>query len=401
MYTESVKSAPVPIPSVRILTDGKKSWIVDESGAPLGITSKSQSTLVSQRFRRYQLQDTAAKLLDPFTKWMPKCGRFWIDPKEKIGVMYNPIRKKAHFSNIFTCGSIWGCPVCAAKISEVRKNEVQKGMAEWKKRGGVVLLLTLTNSHNASHSLALLKKGQKRALSYFFGDRKGKMYFKLLGKQGHINAYEVTHGGSGWHPHHHVLLFLMPSPETVDSSSYSAIRNGLADHWINCCRKAGLPLPSMKHGLDLQDGSLAAAYVGKWGLEHEVTKGHIKKGKEGGLTPFDLLGLAHSGDERAGKLFQEFFISFKGSRQLVWSRGLKALLKISEKSDEEIAAETEKVSVELFTFENHFMPIIATKLKKRHEFLLSVEENVEAGLNPLSGNAGDILEQAVLIYYSN
>jgi hypothetical protein len=32
---------------------------------------------------------------------------------------------------------------------------------------------------------------------------------------------------------------------------------------------------------------------------------------------------------------------------------------------------------------------------------LSIEENVEAGLNPLSGKAGDILEEAVLIYYSN
>ena len=32
----------------------------------------------------------------------------------------------------------------------------------------------------------------------------------------------------------------------------------------------------------------------------------------------------------------------KGSRQLVWSRGLKSLLDLDEKTDEELAEETEK-----------------------------------------------------------
>jgi hypothetical protein len=400
LYTENVKSTPAPIPSVCILTDGKKSWFVDENGAPLGINSKSHSILVSQRFERYQLQDIAAKLLIPFTPWIPRCHRYWIDPNEKIGIMYNPKREKAHFSNIFTCGSIWGCPVCAAKISESRKVETEKGMNYWKSIGGVVLLLTLTNSHNISHSLASLKKGQKKALKHFFGDRKGQMYFKLLGKQGHINAYEVTHGDSGWHPHHHVLVFLMPSAETVDSSSYASIRNGLAAHWIECCRKARLPLPDMKHGLDLQDGSKAAAYVGKWGLEHEVTKGHIKKGKNGGRTPFDLLRAARDGDEPSGKLFQEFYVCFKGSRQLVHSRGLKALLKIADKTDEEIAAETEKVSEKLFDLDNHFLPILA-KLKLRHEFLTAVEDNKARGSPVISGRVEEILIQAALVYYAS
>ena len=44
-----------------------------------------------------------------------------------------------------------------------------------------------------------------------------------------------------------------------------------------------------KHGLDLQAGNEAGDYVAKWGLEekenkwgleHEMTKGHVKKGKK-------------------------------------------------------------------------------------------------------------------------
>ena len=37
----------------------------------------------------------------------------------------------------------------------------------------------------------------------------------------------------------------------------------------------------------------------------------------------------------------------KGQRQLVWGRGLKKLLRIDEKTDEEHAEETEKNAIEL------------------------------------------------------
>lgn len=51
----------------------------------------------------------------------------------------------------------------------------------------------------------------------------------------------------------------------------------LANEWINACRKSGLKLPSMERGVDVRDGSYADKYVAKWGLEHEMTKGHVKK----------------------------------------------------------------------------------------------------------------------------
>ncbi|MBV6575113.1 rolling circle replication protein, Rep63 protein, partial [Acinetobacter baumannii] len=54
-------------------------------------------------------------------------------------------------------------------------------------------------------------------------------------------------------------------------------------------------------------------------------------------------------EKDCGKLFQEFDIAMKGSRQLVWSRGLKALLDLDEKTDEELAEETEKDAITLRT----------------------------------------------------
>ena len=33
----------------------------------------------------------------------------------------------------------------------------------------------------------------------------------------------------------------------------------------------------MQHGLDIRDGTYAQEYISKWGLESELTKGHIKR----------------------------------------------------------------------------------------------------------------------------
>ena len=97
----------------------------------------------------------------------------------------------------------------------------------------------------------------------------------------------------------------------------------------------------MIHGVDVRNGTYAAKYVSKWGLEEEVTKGHLKKGLNGSLTPFDLLrGCSTNNHYKA--LFKEFADVFKGKQQLVWSKGLKELLGIKQVTDEELIEETEK-----------------------------------------------------------
>ncbi|MFH3574903.1 rolling circle replication protein, Rep63 protein, partial [Acinetobacter baumannii] len=58
----------------------------------------------------------------------------------------------------------------------------------------------------------------------------------------------------------------------------------------------------------------------------------------------------------------------KGARQLVWSRGLKKLVGIGEKSDEEIANETDEESITLREVDQITFDLLI-KYKKRHEFL--------------------------------
>jgi hypothetical protein len=186
-------------------------------------------------------------------------------------------------------------------------------------------------------------KAQSLAMSRFNGDRASKSIWADMGCIGTVRAWEVTHGrlrnvDNGWHPHFHILIFC------ASALDLDAFRSRLFLTWSNCCRLAGLPLPSIRHGLTLEDGSKAHQYVSKglWGLDREMTKGHIKKSKSG-ETPFDLLrAFLSDRDKQAAALFQEFASTFHGRRQLVYSKGLKAHFDLVEKTDQEISQEIDE-----------------------------------------------------------
>jgi hypothetical protein len=71
-------------------------------------------------------------------------------------------------------------------------------------------------------------------------------------------------------------------------------------------------------------------------------------------------------------LWQEFGIASKGKRQLEWGRGLKSLLKIEDKSDQELAEETEHESISMRTVDDYLFSLLCT-YQLRHEFLKCLE----------------------------
>ena len=318
------------------------------------------------------MQNEAVKLLP--NERVRFCLRHRVDATKGIEVKYNEKREQAHYSNVQRCGSVWVCPICSAQISEGRRQELKQGMAHWQRMGqdGAVYLLTLTNPHHYGDNLAQLLEGQKKALHRLWTLRKSREMFKALGKVGHITATEVTHGVNGWHPHYHILLFF---EKPINSKS---LRNFLASCWQNCCEKSGLKVPSLEHGVDLRDGKYADKYVSKWGLADEVTKGHIKKGREGSATPWDLLRQSEAGCEKSGRLFKVFADTFKGKQQLHWSKGLKRLLEVDEVTDEELATETEKDSVEVDILAMEIWRLIL-RYKSRADYLKAKEHDIKYG----------------------
>ena len=218
---------------------------------------------------------------------------------------------------------------------------------------------------------------------------------KRLGYQGRIVATEVTWGqDNGWHPHYHMILFF------DHEINHQGLQSFLALQWQDACIKAGLKAPDLIHGVDVRNGTYAAEYVSKWGLEEEVTKGHLKKGLNGSLTPFDLLRGA-STNNHFKTLFKEFADVFKGKQQLVWSKGLKDLLGIKQVTDEELIEETEKTSVEVAELGDMIWQLVL-KYEKRAHVLELVERDYQDGTDTLGDfimglaqiHAGEIIKNS-------
>ena len=190
----------------------------------------------------------------------------------------------------------------------------------------------------------------------------------------YISCFEITHGQNGFHPHYHVLLFV---PYSVGIGSHIGMEEDMYAVWKDCCTKSGLDEPSKEYGLHLQAGNEAGNYVSKWGLEHEMTKGHVKKGKKESRTPFDILrSYDESGDEKEANLFRLYYFAFKGQRQLNWSKGLKKLSSKGqeEKTDQEIVDDTDNVAEMLFKLDIEMWNAVRQQ-GKQGELLIAVTED--------------------------
>jgi hypothetical protein len=108
--------------------------------ASLGIYAKYSSkpnscaSTVGQKYERYALQSAARSSLP--SERVSKCLRVPTAPT--VDIHQTIVTGTFHFQNLQTCGSVWHCPCCAAKISEKRKNEVQQAITSHVSTGGEV-----------------------------------------------------------------------------------------------------------------------------------------------------------------------------------------------------------------------------------------------------------------------
>jgi hypothetical protein len=335
----------------------------------LGISAKSVHTLNKKRIPsadklgakeiRYSLQRAAQSLLwdKAALKQHRVCGCSRNIASDGVVVYRTLSGDNARFSNLMTCGSVWACPVCAAKVTEARRAELQQAINSWVAvHGGKIMLMTLTFPHEIDMPLqelldkfavALQKFKNSRAYKNTFGTPKHEGKYQRAGS---VRSLEVTSGINGWHPHTHDLVFLKRDGLLQDDYAIDDLKR----EWAKQLLKAGLGDNSklqdmLMHGLDLRGGDYAAEYVAKFGSEpklfdawsaaHEVTKQHSKIGGGEHATPFMLLKWAADGDELSAHLFREFVKCFDGKRMNYWSPGLRKMLAIEEIDDEELARE--------------------------------------------------------------
>ena len=99
---------------------------------------------MARRVERFALQSVARDIL-PDSR-TAKCLRIRAHDSD-VQVWKSKKHKTASYGGLQTCGSVWVCPVCGAKVVERRRGEIQQAMAQHRACGGEVHLLTLTAPH--------------------------------------------------------------------------------------------------------------------------------------------------------------------------------------------------------------------------------------------------------------
>jgi len=317
---------------------------------PLGTITNTASPfeMWTERELRYVLQSCARELLP--AERVSDCMRLVIPIAQYVEIRRVKGDTRAFFKNLAVCGSVWHCPICASKISEARRGELQTALNAWK---GGLLMCTYTLSHNIRMSLS--KTLETLKMGYRSG-KSGKAYqrFKFnYGVVGSVRSLEITYGKNGWHPHIHELIFMT---QDLPPKKRANMRGEIWSHWIRALEKDGA-WASMEHGIDLTvaDNDIAE-YIAKyghepltpgWGAAREITKQVSKRaGGEQGETPMQLLYDYFEGDSRKGKLWKEYATTLKGSNQLIWSKGLRQAVTLPDaREDEEIAEDEPAESV--------------------------------------------------------
>ena len=289
------------------------------------------------------------------------------------------------YGGLITCGSVWNCPVDAPKIAIHRRSELSEALKVAEVQGLNVLHMTQTAPHHLGESLKDLLEKMVCARRLMLHRKPWKRLETAIGIKGTIRALEVTYSWSnGWHVHFHVLLVIS---EHLTAEQIREHQKIIFEQWLEACLTAGLQAPSELHGVNLADGRSAGEYVGKWGVEDEISKAHLKKGRDGGLSPFEFLDKVLEGDLRYEALFQEYAKAFKGRRQLVWSKGLRELLKLETEISDEKIAESQEPDSELFAQISREVWSVILRKEKRGEVLEACrggEDNLKEYLSKLT-----------------
>lgn len=301
---------------------------------------------MSKRRDKYALQSISSSVLFHFGHEKHRtctCGKYHHTVKpgqdRKVAVYKNGSSKSTFFGGLQTCGSVWTCPVCSAKITEHRRREISTAL---EKHRGTVIMVTQTIPHSSSDSLnesySLLMKARQTFKDQRPLKKKSPLRFIIRTYKeicndynviGDIASIEITYSFvNGWHPHCHSAIFF---DKKLSKSEIAKIEHELRHAWkdalINRLKLnyknhdalfyRGLKCDEIKNLDDylakfheskrseIEISKMIDSYKNRWSIPEELTKSHCKKSRSSkSLTPFDLLRVI--GSKLSGK--KEFSI---------------------------------------------------------------------------------------------
>lgn len=289
--------------------------------APKGRAGAQQA-----RRARYRLREKLA-FASPYER-ARKCGRCRIEDAVRVVVRADG---SASLGGLARCGSVWSCAVCAPAILAERGEELGR-LGTWAlEQGYRVAMLSLTVRHGWTHELETTLEGVARAYSRLVSGAPWARFCERVGLVGSVRALELTHGANGWHPHIHALVIVRDEDELFSSGW-----DWLTKRWarVVTAQLGAEHTPSDEHGAVLTVAE-HCDYVAKMGLDmREISGSTEKHAAEGHRTPWEIgRDAAEHGRAEDWALWRSYEHATHGRRQLVWSRGLRALCGAEDQTD--------------------------------------------------------------------
>ena len=343
---------------------------------PLGNNSEiCVSIKQEERKKRYKLQEKIKAILLAHTeeyehKNIKKCLMSRGFRSSSVGLWKSIEHSSCFYSGLVHCASVWACPVCSVKIMSRRAIEISSAMFYAYTHKQKCIMITFTHPHNLGHKLEETIRRHNQALRYFKSGRAFQNYKLRVNYGGCIRSAEVTYGRNGWHWHSHEVQFVS---EDVDIEKEKEF---IISRWLWACKKALFQIDDEKafkeHSIDIMAECHASDYLQKYGEHWGVDKEMVAGSKKNNVNAWELA-------EHNDLKFLEYYLATKGKAQLFWSRGLKKLIGIKEKTDEELAEEiTDKA--ELICWLNIYAWKLVLEQKARAEILTIAENEGYEGL---------------------
>lgn len=295
-------------------------------------------------------------------------------------------RGSMSFNGVMCCHNVWGCPICARKVSELRKKGLSDLItAHFQRFGsGTITASLFTIPHGLGDDLVDIKARFLKAYREMTKSGSFTALMKKFNYCGVSRALESTFSlSNGFHPHIHVLHFF---EKTLSLDDQILLWETLFAMWTKFLLKNGFKTPDRRGfgcktiASDKKTISDVAGYFAKmesdvndddilsylkkhqdvrsvtnaqgrtitgWQTEHEMTKWHLKKAKQDGenyrYSMFDFIRGYYiakaNGDHETAARFRALWLSyrtaFKGARQLVTKHDHFKISEL-ESTDEEL-----------------------------------------------------------------
>lgn len=262
--------------------------------------------------------------------------------------------KNCSYSGLQTCGSVWACPVCAARIAVERAGRIQKAI-QWAKENKLIpVLVSFTTYHHFESSLRWLLNAQRRAWQYFSNGRPWRRIMKKFGMKRWIMCRETTFGENGWHPHMHGLFFASAALVMAAEDAGESLEDFLKKRWMKACEREGL-YASYERGCDVRaDSDVKASYLAKMGVSqvsghmvYEMTGNQNKGRSHWQLLRSSMRFNGGDGEEDLdGQRYTEFVRESHGRNWITWSDGFADEIGLNDVTDEVLAEDSGAVEKE-------------------------------------------------------